>query len=189
MSKLAQKRASQQSQTGLFKKNSLSYGGTLLTKRKNRTYARPISTQQSMHLVLRSSKAVDEMSFKTSRHQRKIKEIINKFSTKYGIQILSLANVGNHLHFHVKITKRQGYIRFIRAITSAIAMAITGRNRWNQLSEKKKFWDYRPFTRIIMGFRDLLGLQDYIQINQLEGLGLKRIEARRMIAQKRARLC
>lgn len=180
-------------QTDLFPKKSSSYGGVLMKKRKGRIGARPLSTTQSMHLVLRSTKAIGEKSFKTNKNSKKIQTIIDTFARKYGIQILSLANAGNHLHFHLKITKRAGYVRFIRAITSAIAMYITGINRWTAKDKNpetlsqtfnplnKKFWDYRPFTRIVIGKQDFLNMKDYIQINQLEGLGIKRIFAKVMI--------
>lgn len=203
-------------QTDFFPKRSKSYGGVLLNKRKNRTYARPISTSKSMHLVLRSSKAVDEKSFKTPKNKKLIQEILAKFSDKYGVQIISLANVGTHLHLHIKIAKRTGYLRFIRAITAAIAMGVSGRNRWtvgsrndgagpiglrqdgeersagdlqNRSLKREKFWDYRPFTRIIEGFCALLNMRDYIQINQLEGLGVPRLQARIMLANVRPDRC
>lgn len=178
-------------QTDLFSKKSSSYGGTLMKKRKGRLGARPISTTQTMHLVLRSTKAIKDKSFKTPKNSKKIQSIISVFAQKYGIQILSLANAGNHLHMHLRVSKRIGYIRFIRAVTSAIAMHITGLNRWTtsksqiDSSLKQKFWDYRPFTRIVIGMKDFLTMKDYIQINELEGLGVKRVFARIMIDQQK----
>lgn len=47
------------------------------------------------------------------------------------------------------------------------------------------FWDYRPFTRVITGFRALLSLKDYIRINQLEGFGYHRDEATYMVRHRR----
>ncbi len=186
-------------QTDLFPRKSKSYGGVLLKKSKNRTYARPISTSQTMHLVLRSSKAVEDMSFKAPQNRKVIEKIISRFSAKYGIRIISLANVGTHLHFHVKIAKRRGYLCFIRAITAAIAMHVSGRNRWTvekkvkatskDVRRRDRFWDYRPFTRIVDGFRAFLNLRDYIQINQLEGLGVPRHQARFMLARLRPARC
>ncbi len=181
-------------QTDFFAKNSKSYGGTLLKTRKGRRHARPISTTQSMHLVLRSSQAISEKSFTRPSHAREIKKIIDKFALKYGVRIQSLANVGTHLHFQLQFTKRQGYYRFIRAITAAIAMLITGRNRWTvarlkKNSEPKKFWDYRPFSRILTGLRDFLSVKDYIQINQLEGLGVPRTQARWLVHKKHPLVC
>ena len=132
-----------------------------------------------MHLVLRSSQATKEWSFKKKGNERKIEEILKRFSHKYGVRVLSLANVGNHLHLQIKLSNRFTYKAFIRAITGAIAMAITGRSRWSENKEKKlKFWDYRPFTRVVQGYRALLTLRDYIEINKIEGYGHKKGEAR-----------
>jgi hypothetical protein len=69
----------------------------------------------------------------------------------------------------IQLSHRRTYKPFIRAITSAIAMAITGLSRWTKHKRKIKFWDYRPFTRVIRGWRAKLRFKDYILINQLEG--------------------
>lgn len=137
-----------------------------------------------MHLVLRSSKAKGEWSFKRKIHAQKISAIIAKFAKKHHVRVLSIANVGNHLHIHIQLIKRAAYKPFIRAITSAIAMAITGVSRWQKSKTKTKFWDYRPFTRVVRGFRAALTLKDYIAINQLEGVGVGRIEARFILASR-----
>lgn len=64
---------------------------------------------------------------------------------------------------------------FIRAVSSAIVMAVTGASRLKKLT--KHFWDCRPFTRVVIGYRALLSLRDYIKINRLEGCGYARAEA------------
>ncbi|MDZ4678706.1 MAG: transposase [Oligoflexia bacterium] len=173
-------------QSVFLKKSNKSYGGELLKTRKGRSQPRPLDTRNTMHLVLRSSKATGEWSFKKTKNEIKIREIVSKFSTKYGVRILSLANVGNHLHFQIKLSNRFAYKPFIRAITAAIAMGVTGTSRWNKLKKeaKDRFWDYRPFTRVVQSFRAFLNLRDYIQINQLEGLGTSRVEARFILESK-----
>jgi len=96
-------------QLKLFKDDKKFYGGSLRTTRKSREMTRPLSTQDSMHLVMRSSKAVDEWSFRKPKHEREIERIVKKFSTKFGVKILSLGNVGNHLHFHIRLGNRYRY--------------------------------------------------------------------------------
>ncbi|MCC6277937.1 MAG: transposase [Oligoflexia bacterium] len=175
---------SRNSQLQLLQSQTKGYGGELMKTRKGRAHGRPLDTRHSMHLVLRSSKAKGSWSFKTTKNQEKIKLIISKFSNKYGIRILSLANVGNHLHFHIKLSTRFAYKPFIRAVTSSIAMAVSGFNRWSRDSDKLdqieslRFWDYRPYTRVVLGYRALLCLSDYIQLNQFEGFGVSRPEAK-----------
>jgi hypothetical protein len=170
-------------QLQLLKKENKSYGGVLLKTRKGRFGPRPLDTRNTMHLVLRSTKATGEWSFKKPKHERKISEIVSRFSKKYGIKILLLANVGNHLHFQIKLSNRFSYAPFIRAVSAAIAMAVTGASRWSPLIKEAKgrFWDYRPFTRVIQGFKAFLNLRDYIKINQLEGLRVNRRIARVLV--------
>jgi len=159
-----------------------------------------------MHLVLRSSLAKGAWNLR--RHDSKIKNTVNKFAHKYGVRVISLANVGNHLHMQIQLTNRHTYAPFIKALTSALAIAVTGasykcsiRNRANELgiedtrwvagsaANKKKsvketplrFWDYRPFTRIVHGRQEFLTLRDYIHVNRFEGRGYDRGEARFLI--------
>jgi hypothetical protein len=164
----------------LLKDEPKAYGGDLLKTRKGRARGRPLDTKNTMHLVLRSTKATGDWSFWKPENKNKIRRVISKFSQKNGIKVLSLANVGNHLHFQIKLNNRFTFKPFIRATTSAIAMAITGASRLKPLKKVAgdRFWDRRPFTRVVQGFRAFLSLQDYIKINQLEGFGFQRPQAR-----------
>jgi hypothetical protein len=172
-------------QLKLLKTEASCYGGSLLTTRKGRSRPRPLAVRSSMHLVMRSSRAVGSLSFRLPKNSKCIDQILGKFSKKYSVKILSTGNAGNHLHFHIQLLYRDSYRPFIRAISSAIALAVTGVSRWNRAGDlrKMKFWDRRPFTRILSGFRDRLALKDYIEINQLEGFGNSRGDARDIIAE------
>jgi REP element-mobilizing transposase RayT len=169
-------------QLSLLKKEPSSFGGELFKTRKGRARPRPLAVRDSMHLVLRSSKAKGEWSFRRPENTEKIKARVDRFSKKYGVRILSLANVGNHLHFHLQLTNRHAYKPFIRALTSSIAMAISGLSRWRKKEKPSdRFWDYRPFSRVVQSWRGFLQMRDYIKLNQLEGLGVPRGEARFLV--------
>jgi REP element-mobilizing transposase RayT len=175
--------AKKQKQLDFFKRGTDRYGGSLQTTRKGRQGSRPLSTRHSMHFVLRSTRATGAWSFR--RHRQKIHRIIQKFSQKFGVRVHSMANVGNHLHLHLQFTSRLTYKPFIRAITAAIMMAVTGASRWQRPTLAKgsglvgtRFWDRRPFSRIVQSFRAQLTLRDYIAINRFEGFGYDRSNAR-----------
>jgi putative transposase len=170
-------------QLSFLAKEKSAYGGELQKKRRGRLRGRPLGTRATMHLVLRSSQAQGACSFRHEGNQKKIRELVKKFAHKYGVKVLSLANVGNHLHFHIRLGYRRTYPAFIRALTGSIAMAVTGASRWKPA--KTKFWDYRPFTRIVQGYRAFLSLRDYIEVNQLEGLGYQRLQAQVIIERAR----
>lgn len=170
-------------QLQFFTKQQVAYGGVLLKTRKGRSQGRPLAVKQTMHLVLRSTKAVQERSFLKRATAHKIQQILKKFSEKYGVKLLSVANVGNHLHIHLKLSNRRTYAPFIRAITSAIAMAASGTSRWCTKAQKgiKKFWDYRPFTKVVESHQYFLNLKDYVQINKFEGQGYSPRSAKAMV--------
>lgn len=176
-------------QLNLIPKMTSAYGGDRLKTRKGRAYGRPLSTKETMHLVLRSTMAKGEWSFLRPNHQKLVKTLIQKFSVKHGVHIYSVANVGNHLHLQIKLSNRTTYRRFIRALTAAIAIAITRRSRWTFKPgmDRLKFWNRRPYSRIVVGRRSYLGLQDYIQINRIEGAGFTRNEARMIVSLDRGR--
>lgn len=165
-------------QLGLLKNRKSEYGGALLKTRKGRAHERPLDTRNSMHIVLRSSKAKGAWSFKKKSNANKIQALLYKFAKRYAVKLHSDANVGNHIHLHLQLTRRLTYKPFIRALTGSIAMAVTGVSRWNPQREKLGFWDHRPWSRVVFGANAFKTLKAYIQINQLEGLGYPRDVAR-----------
>lgn len=168
-------------QLGFFSPQRSDYGGSLATTRKGRSGPRPLATKKTMHIVLRSSQAVGRYSFR--RHDSKIRQILQRFGHRHNVRVLSLANVGNHLHLHIQLRQRGGYAPFIRAVTASIMMLVTGVSRWHKPTEgpsstKRKFWDLRPFSRILSSFTERLNLKDYLAINRYQNLGYSKLEAR-----------
>lgn len=168
-------------QLSFLKNEPNAYGGVLRNTRAGRQGERPLAVRKTIHLVLRSSKAKGEMSFRRKANAVRIQQIVKKHSLKNGVKILMMANVGNHLHLHIKLGNRFRYAPFIRAITGAIALAVTRVSEVSKNQNQKQFWDYRPFTRIVEGLRDFFSIRDYIRINELEGVGIRRDHAKLLV--------
>lgn len=133
-----------------------------------------------MHLTLRSSKAIKDWSFR--KHEKIIENILLTFARKYHVEIFSMANVGNHIHLHLRFFDRTTYRAFIRAITAAIMIKITKFSRWKKATEDFQFWDQRPFSRLVTTWSDYLNVKKYIQINQWESQrNINREMARRWV--------
>lgn len=150
------------------------FGGALLKKRRFRV-ARPVSTKETMHLVLKSSIARGSLSFRMPFHRSKIAAIIRRSCTKFGVTLVRASNNSNHLHLHLKFGSRELYKRFVRSITGQIAMAVTGARKAKPISKligKKSFWDARPYTRIAHGRRGFKIVDEYVKLNQLEAEGI-----------------
>lgn len=110
------------------------YGGLLARTRAGRKGPRPLSNKDSMHIVLRSQIDLGDRTV--------LKPLVTRFGSRHRIEIHSIAGYGCYLHLVIKVRSRAEYIAFIRAITSAIAYKLGAKL-------KKKFWIYRPLSRIL----------------------------------------
>ena len=153
----------------------LIFGGDLL-KNSHAKGKRPLAGKQPMHLVLRSSIAKGKRSMLYYKNQSVISEIVYSNAKKLGINIIDFVNVGNHLHIIIKLntsnpeSTKYSYCRFIRAISGLIARVVLNVQRGKRLGIK--FWDQRPFTRIVDSWTALKILKNYILKNLLQTWGM-----------------
>ena len=49
---------------------------------------------------------------------------------------------------------------------------------------RRKFWDQRPFSRVVFGRRAFYRVRDYVDMNELQGMGLDRASASYWIARE-----
>ena len=98
-----------------------------------------------------------------------VEKTIRTQAKKYGIKIYEFANVGNHLHLLIKLSNRFTFAPFMRAISGIIAIKVTGSNKLKGL--KQKFWDYRPWSRIVEWKKAYSIAKDYVIQNHLEAIG------------------
>lgn len=149
-------------------KKMLQFGGSLL-KNSNAKSARPLSTKHAMHVVLRSSKAKGDWSLRSLKNQKMVESTLKSLAKKYGLKIYEFANVGNHLHILLKLQNRRTFAPFMRALSGTIALKVTGANKLSAL--KEKFWDYRPWSRIVEWKKAYTIAKDYVIQNHLEAIG------------------
>jgi hypothetical protein len=137
---------------------------------------RPLALRSRNHFVLRSTHAKGAWSFR--RHRFEIAQILRHFARKHSIGLTSYANVGNHIHLSLEISTRRQYQKFIRAISAAIMMRVTGFSRWNKAPQDFHFWDQRPFSRALTSWKEAVTLDRYFELNRWEAAGVARSEAR-----------
>ena len=157
------------SQTNLFaakekkRYSRVQHGGT--TGKGHRKLERPLSRKNWIHLVLKSEKAKGKLSFLTAKNQILIKRIINEKAKKFGVTVADQANVGNHLHLKIKISTRESFQKFLKAITTLIARSVTGAKRGRPFG---KFWQGLAFSRVLKSRTEELNLNGYMIANRLE---------------------
>ena len=171
-------------QMELIKKAPKIFGGSRL--RSNPKTGRTLSTKQPIHLILKSSFATGTYSFLQKHHQAKIQSLVHTHASKWKIKVFHFVNVGNHLHLVIQLTERKSFAPFIRALSGLIARQVLGAQRgakklvrnakdFDALATQQglvdfkslldRFWDARPFTRIVNWGRDFRNLSGYMNKN------------------------
>lgn len=139
------------------------FGGQLL--KGNARASRPIDSKLPLHLVLRSH---GKVSMRNPHLFKKIEDAVEQTARKYGVRIYEWANVGNHAHFVLRVTKRQLWSSFIRELTGRIALLAK-----KTAKSKERFWLYKPFTRVVNGWRKAFRqVKDYVTLNRHEAEGV-----------------
>jgi REP element-mobilizing transposase RayT len=151
------------------------FGGTAM--RGNAREQRPIAIKRPMHLVMRSTLAVGERSFLNSKRARKIEALVHRLGKERGVKVYRFANSGNHLHLVVLPRSRQAFKSYIKAVTGIIARLSLGVERGS--AKGIKFWDAKPYTRIIEWGREYRSVCNYLLQNTLEALGFIPYQSRK----------
>ncbi len=130
------------------------FGGALLYKK--RKSKRPLSTKDSIHLVLRSEWAMGKDSFLARRNHQAIKHILIRFSKKFGVRIYQQAINSNHIHLLLRITNRTLYTAFIKAVSGQIASHTMGQQSFKVFaSARKKFSAGDGFTASVSSLSNI----------------------------------
>jgi hypothetical protein len=143
------------------------FGGSAL--KGNAREQRPIAVKRPIHLVMKSSRAQGERSFLSRKRARRIEDLVHRQGALHGVRVYRFANSGNHLHLVIKPMSRRAFQTYIRAISGLIARITLGAEKGK--AQGLKFWDARPFTRIIEWGRDYKSVCDYVLQNTLEAIG------------------
>lgn len=136
--------------------------GGVITKGKRKEF-RPLSTKKTIHLVLKSDKAKGAHSFLTHKNKPMIETILKEKSQKFGVKIAEHANVGNHIHLKLRIRSREGFQKFLKAVTCLIARKVTGAKKGQKFGP---FWQGLAFTRVLTSAFEELQLKGYIEANR-----------------------
>jgi REP element-mobilizing transposase RayT len=151
--------------SSLFKDTPKHFGGSYLKNSNPRT-ARPISTKNAMHVVLRSFIAKDELSLSHYKRRAKIEDTIRKQAELFNIKIYQMAINSNHIHLLIKLYTRESFSKFIKAVSGLIARITLRVERGKALG--LKFWNNRPFSRIVEWSKGYFAAKEYVIRNDLE---------------------
>ncbi len=172
-------------QTTFLKKlgysHAAAHGGA--PSKGRRKVRRPLDVRKPIHLVLKSSRARGDWSLLRDRNRHWIERLVAIKAKKFGVQIQGYVNVGNHLHIKLKLRDRNGFQKFLKAVTALIARRVTGARKG---APKGQFWDALAYTKVIRVWRQEQTLNRYLHANQIEVWHGRAIRDEELAAHSRA---
>lgn len=147
----------------------------------SRKKIRPFRRKEALHVTLRSSQAKGAWSFLKHDNYFAIMELLESLKRRFHITIEKQSINGNHLHLLLRAQTKENLSGFLRALSGLIVRKITGSERGAKLESEQrhrsktnrpeKFWDHRPFSRIVTLGRDFANVVKYIAMNINESIG------------------
>lgn len=90
------------------------------------------------------------------------------YGARFRVKIYQFANVGNHIHLHVKASERKDLADFLRVLAGRIAVTVSGARK--QVKRIGRFWDHLYWSRLVKSGHDFRMVNRYIFANRIEGL-------------------
>jgi len=147
-------------------KRQAEFGGELLRgKRKSR---RPFAKKKAMHITFRRSWHYGNVSL--VRQRKRIEEVIGGMARKHRVRLYELSVNSNHLHLLLGCVLRCSFQNFLRECSIRVVRVMTGAMKGSKL--RKRFWESRPWSRIVEWGRAFSVAKDYVFRNRLEADGV-----------------
>ncbi len=161
-------------------KYRFSHGGVLRNSRKGRSF-RPLSGREPLHLVMKVNKERVRGGLRNHQRYSLIHKIVDRYSHKFFVKIEQISLQNDHIHLLIRCCRRTQYQNFFRVVCGQIAQQFQkqGLLSFNRNSREEtsvtdtllKLWKYRPFSRVIRGWKAYQIVRDYVQLNEMEALG------------------
>ncbi|WP_413574699.1 transposase [Bdellovibrio sp. HCB290] len=98
-----------------------------------------------------------------------LNSLLKKYSFKFFVKVEQFSIQHDHIHLLIRGGKRSNLQSFFKVLAGQFVQRLT--DTFDKRHEGQKIWKYRPFTRVIKGYRPYLTVRNYIQLNECEMLG------------------
>ena len=147
-------------------KRQAEFGGSLLQgKRKT---ARPFSKRKPMHITFKRSNSYGRLSLVAK--QTAIVLLVNALAKKHGVKVYELSVNPDHVHFLLLSPAKKLFQKFLRECSAKIVGLMTRAKKGQRLVAR--FWQCRPWSRLVEWGRAFTAVRDYILRNRLESAGV-----------------
>jgi len=144
------------------------HGGELRQKRKGRK-ARPLSTKAPLHLVFKAQRSNLRRGYRSPLGFYICNTVIKRYAKRFFVKIEQQAICNDHIHLLVRFSKRSLGQHFLRVVAGQIAQQLE-KNGF-LVTDTQSVWKYRPFSRVIVGYRAYVTVKNYVRLNEKEARG------------------
>ena len=104
-------------------KHRFSHGGELRKLRAGRK-ARPLSSKDPIHLVLKANRETIRGGFRSYKRYFLIQKLVRVYSKRFFIKIEQISIQGDHVHLLIRISRRSLSHSFLRVLSGQIAQQL-----------------------------------------------------------------
>ena len=157
-------------------KHRYSAGGKLRNLKDGRG-VRPLSPKKPLHAVFKTHKHMLRSGLRTPQNFALVNQVIQKYAKKFFVKLEQFTIQNDHVHFVIRTSKRSNFQAFFRVVAGQIAqqMGKLGRlhiPKTHLPKNQQKLWQYRPFTRVVLGFKGFRVVMNYVRLNEKEARGV-----------------
>ena len=127
-----------------------------------------------MHITFKRSHSYRRLSLVAK--QTAIVLLVKALAKKHGVKVYELSVNRDHIHFLLLSPAKKLFQKFLRECSSKIVGLMTGAKKGQGLLAR--FWQCRPWSRLVEWGRALSAVKDYILRNQLETAGVVHYDRR-----------
>lgn len=135
------------------------------TKRRGRR-SRPLSRRCPLHIVFKADKKNLKKGLRSKEGFVIVNRVIKRYAKRFHVGIERYAICADHIHCVIRIKHRSLGQHFLRVTAGQIAQNFEKEGL--SVTDTLSVWKQRPFSRVIVGFRDQMRVVSYVKLNELE---------------------
>lgn len=157
------------------------FGGRFRSRRSGRG-ERPITVEHYLHCIFKADpRKLPQSSLRRNPVGDLLRFQLWKYAVQFFIQIDEISVQHTHVHLLLRCYVEENMIAFLRVFPGQVAQSllraglVTDTPQRRKRAHRKapiKLWTQRPYTRWVVGENDYIAVKKYIQINEMEALGV-----------------
>ena len=175
-------------------KHKYSHGGALRRLSGGRG-VRPLACKLPLHVVFKINRSrLKRRSLRSNQSFRLIHKIVRNYAKMFFVKVEQITIQPDHLHLLIRTSRRSLFHHFFRVVAGQIAqqflkwgLSFEKTERWPKArvtgtpnqglnmkypERSEDFWKFRPFSRVVKGYKAYQIIKDYIQLNEQEVTGV-----------------